>query len=229
MMTLNEQLNQKGFHCAHLNCRSLYNKIDILGQLMSTTDRKLHVLGLSETWLTEQLPDNIVGIDGYEITRNDRVWSQPNCNQVKKGGGVFLYVRDTLSWNNDNVKFLDRSENFIEIQWVEIVNDKSRNYIVANTYRPPDGSISDFKDYMEAALNSLDLTKFDVFIMGDFNLDYFDNKIPGVKDLKNLVKQFGFVQLVFFFFNLFIKDFSSYSSSALRSRSSRYCQHYDID
>ena len=38
-----------------------------------------------------------------------------------------------------------------------------------------------------------------------------------------------FTHFFFYFFFFFIKDFSSYSSSALRSRSSRYCQHYDID
>ena len=32
--------------------------------------------------------------------------------------------------------------------------------------------------------------------MGDLNLDYFDNKLPGVKELKNLLKQFGFLQLI---------------------------------
>ena len=195
-MELSDHLNQKGFHCAHLNCRSLYSKLDVFEQLLHQNESKLHILGLSETWLHSNLPDNFLTIEGYKLLRSDRSWTPPNSTNIKKGGGVSLYIRDSLSWNNDKVKYLDRSENYLEIQWIEIINENCRNFILANAYRPPDGDITDFKDFLEAALNSIDLTKFDLFLIGDFNLDYFDNKIAGVKDLKTLIKQFGISQLI---------------------------------
>ena len=157
---------------------------------------KLHVLGISESWLNEVIPDNFIQISGYELVRLDRSWKHPVSNTVKKGGGVCLYVRDILQWNDENFSFLNKSENYIENQWIEITNNFSKNFIIVNIYRPPDGNIKEFKDYIEAALSSLDLTKFDVFLMGDFNLDYIDNKLPGVKDLKLLFKQHGFSQFI---------------------------------
>ena len=93
----------------------------------------------------------------------------------------------------------------MEIQWVEIINEKCRNFIIGNAYRPPDGSLTDFRDFIEAALNSLDLSKNDVFLIGDFNLDYLDNRVTGVKDLKLLLKQFGLTQ--------YIKDPTRFSST----------------
>ena len=195
-MTLKDQLNQKGFHCAHLNCRSLYNKLDIIDHLLHDTNLKFNVLGLSETWLSANMPDNFITIDGYDVSRLDRAWLATNTNSVKRGGGVTLYIRDNISWSDDNVSFLNRSENFLEIQWVELMNEKHKNVIIGNAYRPPDGNVSDFRDFIEAALNSLDLTKNEVFLIGDLNLDYLDNRVCGVKEFKLLLKQFGFLQHV---------------------------------
>ena len=120
MMELSDHLNQKGFHCAHLNSRSLFNKLDIVSQMLHYTNLKLHILGISETWLNGQIIDNFVNIEGYDLLRLDRTWAEPNSNTVKRGGGVSLYIRNTLSWKDDKVKFLNRSENFLEIQWLKL-------------------------------------------------------------------------------------------------------------
>ena len=195
-MTLKMQMEQKGFHCAHLNCRSIYNKIDLINHLVHETESRMHVLGLSETWLTNNIPDSFINIDGYDIIRLDRSWSHNNSIVSKKGGGVMMYIRDSVSWSDENVLFLNRSENFLEIQWIEVINENCKNFIIANTYRPPDGSLTDFQDFMEAALNSVDLLKNELFIIGDLNLDFLDNKVAGVKELKLLFKQFGLMQLI---------------------------------
>ena len=193
-MSFDEIIKEQGFHCAHLNCRSLLSKFEVLDQLLINSGSNLHILGLSETWLTNSIPDSFLKVDGYEMSRLNRGWSQPDTNTIKKGGGLCLYIRDTLQWNDTKFSFLNLNKSHLEIQWIEIENVHSRNFIIANAYRPPGGNVGDFRDSLEAAMNSLDLTKYDVFIMGDLNLDYFDNKIAGVKDLKLLLKQFGFIQ-----------------------------------
>ena len=66
-MSLKTQLSQKRFHCAHLNCRSINNKYDLLCQLMHDTNSELHILGLSESWLTDKIPDSFINIDGYDL------------------------------------------------------------------------------------------------------------------------------------------------------------------
>ena len=115
---------------------------------------------------------------------------------TKKGGGVLMYIRDSITWGDENVKFLNRGKAFLEIQWNDIINEKCKNFIIANAYRPPDGNISDFRDFIEAAFSAIDLSKNDVFLIGDLNLDYLDSKVAGVKELKLLLKQFGFSQLI---------------------------------
>ena len=59
--------SNKGLHLAHLNVRSLANKIDLLRHLIFTSN--LGILGLSETWLHEAIPDNMIDINGYTILK----------------------------------------------------------------------------------------------------------------------------------------------------------------
>ena len=66
-MELSDYLNQKGFHCAYLNSCSLFNKLKTVSQMLHHTILKLHVLGLSETWVNEQIPDSLVTIEGYDL------------------------------------------------------------------------------------------------------------------------------------------------------------------
>ena len=190
-------LNQKGFHCAHLNIRSLSNKHDLLRHTVRNCDNKLHVLGLSETWLTLHIPDTFVQIDNYVCIRNDRSWSKPDKpNQIKKGGGVCLYLSDHLNSSTVKYQSFDRSNNDIEIQWVEIMNENCKNFIIANGYRPPDGNVVHFLEYLELTLDSLDLTKNYLFLMGDFNIDFLDKRSENTKKLKSILKQYGIDQLI---------------------------------
>ena len=197
MESLKEFVSQKGFHCAHLNVRSLTNKHDLLSQAVENCDNNLHVLGLSETWLTDQIPDNFVHINNFACIRNDRTWSTAiNPANTKKGGGVCLYLSEHLNWSPTSYCDFNRSNNDIEIQWVEINNEKCRNFLIVNGYRPPDGKVVNFIEYLELALNSIDLTKCDLFMMGDFNIDYLDRRSEDSKKLKGVLKQFGLDQIV---------------------------------
>ena len=40
---------------------------------------------------------------------------------------------------------------------VEIINENCKNFIIANAYRPPDWNVSDFRDFIEAALRDWSL------------------------------------------------------------------------
>ena len=168
LKSLKDQVSQKGFHCAHLNIRSLSNKYDVLRQTVEECNSNLHVLGISETWLTAQVPDNLIAFNNYICLRNDRNWGNPEKpGHIKKGGGVCIYIIENLNWSTSSYQVLNRSNNNIEIQWVEIINDKCKNFIIANGYRPPDGNVTEFLEYLELSLNEVDLTKYDLFLMGD--------------------------------------------------------------
>ena len=70
----------KGIKFGALNIRSLYKKIDEVGQLLS--DSKLDFLGLTESWLNSSVSGPELEIDNYDIFRLDR-----DAGTGKRGGG----------------------------------------------------------------------------------------------------------------------------------------------
>ena len=82
----------KGVKIAHLNCRSIRNKIDELKNLLSETD--IDVMTFCETWLKPGDKVDSLAIPGYVITaRRDGV-SSPDGN---RRGGVLVYVKANLA------------------------------------------------------------------------------------------------------------------------------------
>ena len=53
----------------------------------------IHLLSFSETWLHNQLPDNLFYLN-YTLLRLDRTWNDSNNLSAlpKKGGGVCTYI-----------------------------------------------------------------------------------------------------------------------------------------
>ena len=76
----------------YTNCKSIVNKIDFLREL--TTVENLDIIALTKTWLDVSgkkfSPE--VEIEGYKLFHKDRI-----------GGGVALYVGDTLQCCVNNV------------------------------------------------------------------------------------------------------------------------------
>ena len=71
MYDLCEIKHAKGMYIAHLNARSMVNKWDAMKtQFM---DSKLHIIGLSETWLHDKLPSNLFFLNSsYDFIRRTR-------------------------------------------------------------------------------------------------------------------------------------------------------------
>ena len=62
------------------------NIIDELGVVLKTNE--IDFAGISETWLSSNVPNSCVHIPGYNLVRNDRV--------EKRGGGVCALVKSSL-------------------------------------------------------------------------------------------------------------------------------------
>ena len=73
----------KGLKFGALNIRSLYRKIDEVGQLLA--DSKLDFLGLTESWLNSSVLGPELDIDNYNMFRFDR-----DAGSCKRGGGGIL-------------------------------------------------------------------------------------------------------------------------------------------
>ena len=116
-----------------LNIQSIKPKlIDIRHDLSHVHD--FHLLALSETWLSPNIPNRLLTIDGYTSYRCDR----PKTSRLPKGyGGVALLARTDI-----NVEVLDRpttgtDSSNIEIIWTLVRLDKHKRMLFASAYRHP--------------------------------------------------------------------------------------------
>ena len=85
---LSEATNQRGLKFFHQNIRSPRGKLAELNNLVSQCPN-LHILAFTETWLTNNITDSEVSLPGFSIHRSDQADGL--------GGGIAVYVKDTLS------------------------------------------------------------------------------------------------------------------------------------
>ena len=83
----------KGFKIAHVNCRSLFGKLNQIELHFAGVD----ILCLSETWLNDQYDDNLLRISNRTFFRWDRSNGLLNGVTKCRGGGVGCYVRNELA------------------------------------------------------------------------------------------------------------------------------------
>ena len=65
--------------CIYFNARSLVNKVSELEVLLSTESPE--IVGVTETWLHNEIHDSEFSFDGYSLFRQDRL-----SNSKLKGG-----------------------------------------------------------------------------------------------------------------------------------------------
>ena len=128
----------KGIHIVHMNTRSLgdIRKIDSIKPQIERS--KAHIIGLSETWLGDHIPTNLLEIQGYNLTRVDRSWGDENLG-VKRCGGVALYYKNMLQYTVHKLAKLNSRSKNAEMQWVYIKQDNIRPIVIVNIYCPPQG------------------------------------------------------------------------------------------
>jgi exonuclease III len=143
----------------HINCRSLLPKLDEIEWLLSTAN--IDVACISETWLSKNVSDTEVNIDGYNITRKDRIG--------RSGGGVLIYSKQNLDIKERcDLVIGDNSE----MIWIELImKKKENNILISCAYRPPNADaeyLSDLTDSIEKASSE----NKDMILMGDLNINY---------------------------------------------------------
>ena len=120
-------------------------------------------------------------IDVYNLYRNDRKWNDKQLISPKKGGGICIYVKNTVISNAYELADPTMSTIDTEIQWITLVHPRMNTICIANLYRPPQGNIKKFCDQLESQINLLK-NKYthepEIFILGDYNIDYIETKRP---------------------------------------------------
>ena len=145
---------KKGMGFIGINARSILPKMSEIKKLAK--DSSASVLAVCETWLDGSIGDGEIQVEGYSILRKDR---------DRHGGGVLLYIKDTVAFNLRT----DLESEQMESVWAEIMLPKSRGILVCSIYRPP--TDNGFIVNLEASLEKVDAGK-EVYILGDVNIDY---------------------------------------------------------
>ena len=139
----------------YTNARSLVKKRDEL--IAYAKSENPDIISITETWLniSDKHLISEVSIPGYNIFLN--------CRENKKGGGVCMYVRDTITATEINRS----SSPSYEAVYVKLKVNK-KHIIAATIYRPPKTTLeNDIILYNE--LETIIKNKASI-IFGDFNL-----------------------------------------------------------
>ena len=119
--------------------RSLIKQIDQFRYFLK--EKQFGIICLIETLLDETISDHEVNIEGYDIVRKDR---------NRKGGGVAIYVRNTINYMI-RAEFDAKDLETITIE----IKPKSKPFIINCVYRPPDSTVELLNTY-ETLIEKLD-------------------------------------------------------------------------
>ena len=120
----------------------------------------MSIIALTET---SQKLDHIsnVTIDGYS-----EFFTPTKYNK----GGACLYVKNSFApFERFDFK---TDDDLFEGVWIEIPVENNRNIICGSVYRHPSYDIIEFHNYLENVLKKATLENKEIYICGDFNIDF---------------------------------------------------------
>ena len=163
-----------------LNITSLPKHIDEICVLLAT--KNFDILALNETRLDHSIPDDLVNIPNYDIIRNDR---------NRNGGGVCIYVGNTISYRNLSHTIPDNLEAVV----VEIRKPNSRPFIVSTIYRPPNSTVDIFGK-IGYFISKFDCEHNEFYLLGDLNCNMLDTSSHVTKKLNLLLESYQLYQMI---------------------------------
>ena len=158
------------------NIQSLRSKVDELNLIITT--KNVDIACLTETWLSNEIDDDLVNIGGYTLTRNDRF--------QRRGGGTALYIRNGITFTVQSIGDCLPLE--IEGTFVDF---PQLNIAILCVYIPP-RLISEIQNDIKICIDDIidNHAKFfpsrKMIVLGDFN-DFDVNSISDDHTLIDIV------------------------------------------
>ena len=170
---------------ASLNINGLRSHIDEIKLLLN--DLKIDVLALNETKLDDSINRQITKIAGFKQVRLDR---------SRQGGGVSLYVRDSIQYILRN----NIPNSNLELLCIEVQPYKSKPFLLIAWYRPPNDPVTTFQR-VEVVLSYLDSDGKEMILMGDTNCDLSKDSIESPlnsnsRRIQRLYEMFSLQQII---------------------------------
>ena len=187
-------LYEKGLKIVFWNIRSILNKIESVRTKLH--DKNISILVITESWLKPDIPNTLIDIEGYATYRYDRSYNNDK-GHLKRGGGILVYVRDTLSFDTLNGGLFNVSSSDIEFTTLCIKRPHTKRLYLISIYRPPNGNVKTAISTLENSLKFVPyIEKSDIFLGGDFNIDFGKNREENTKKLKHFATKHHLTQHV---------------------------------
>ena len=181
----------KGLKFVHLNVRSIWKKLEQLRLLLPSDT--IDVFSISETWLKTSMNSSFLNIQGYTLFRLDR---DPVSTGKKTGGGLITYISDKYKNGLKELDHLHTSNSDLEAQWVRINRDLAKDIVVCNLYRPPTGNVDKAIKTLNKNLCDNSVKNAEVFILGDWNVNYVNKLSNDYKKLSFFEKSNQLTQII---------------------------------
>lgn len=176
---MGENTNYVNLRVGHLNTRSVISSFVDFSNLM--IENLFDVMMLTESWLTPNIPDDVINIVGYRLLRCDR--------NSGRGGGVAIYISNKLNFERIDI---ETSQDLnIEQLWISL-NLKNSKLGIGAIYRPPQSNITHFIEAVDTVLSNIVPTYEKIIIAGDVNVNLFNLN----NQLTNLLDSYGFFQVI---------------------------------
>ena len=171
----------RGLKIAHINIQSLRFKTDYLHIFLF--ENNIDVLCVTESWLTAEIDDDEIMIDGFNMYRKDR-------DNGQEHGGIVVYIKEGIDYNND-VNISVDSE--VETVLTEINLPCTKPILLGTVYRQPNSNV-DLLNKIDLMFQSVSSNYNEIIIVGDFNLDLYKHDFS--KKVDYLAKNSNFMQLI---------------------------------
>ena len=173
-----------GFKFVHLNCRSLFRKIDQIAALYNNFD----MICCTETWLNDSHTVSMLAIPNMTLYRLNR--------SSKRGGGVCIYVANRWAQyvKLDHVNTISTSD--FEVITILLNKPHFRKLSISCVYRPPVGKSTNCLEFLKSLLNTNITLNFELWLLGDFNIDYLVRDNNDTKSFLSTFKTAGLKQLI---------------------------------
>ena len=146
------------FCCYYTNAQSIRNKILELQDIVLSYSPK--IIGLTETWITDDMFDGEFYLDEYILF---------SCNRMH--GGAALFVHNSLNpIQCDELNNFD----FCDATWCSVTVDTNVTCLIGVVYRSPNSN-EENNNKLLSLLEKVSSSSFtNLLIMGDFNLPLID-------------------------------------------------------
>lgn len=128
---------------------------------ISILNTNASIILITETWLSNKIPDSFIHLPGYLMFRKDR---------GTEGGGVCIYVRSEIAGNNVRASICPQftTSGPVESLWLEI-KIHNLKFIVACIYRPKQQTSELHNLELIQVIENAMLLNEPVYVFGDFN------------------------------------------------------------